>query len=321
MGSNCPAPDFIMVLDGNYARFLRLGIKTLNHFHPDSRVFLYDVSPSPSIELQEIAGGYPGVDYRYWPEEKWLRNAWIETLNFSYFFPGIANCFKYISRLFRHRVFGTMKEGWVVDKDEFLRKIRRSVSIWMQKAPCCAESLERSDRDIILLDADAFVWNPLDSVFLKDFDVGLTMRRLDDIRIGIDGGVRCAEPVPYHAINAGAMFFRNNDRSLDFVRLWIEKMSVTRYFLVEQTALALLVLEADESAFTAYERGIRIETDRAPIAVRLLPCEKYNNFYIGDDLSFTPDSVYVAHFKGYLHRQAYFSSLSNLVEQRLSSMT
>ena len=210
-----------------------------------------------------------------------------------------------------------MKEGWVVDKDEFLRKIRRSVSIWMQKAPCCAESLERSDRDIILLDADAFVWNPLDSVFLKDFDVGLTMRRLDDIRIGIDGGVRCAKPVPYHAINAGAMFFRNNDRSLDFVRLWIEKMSVTRYFLVEQTALALLVLEADESAFTAYERGIRIETDRAPIAVRLLPCEKYNNFYIGDDLSFTPDSVYVAHFKGYLHRQAYFSSLSNLVEQRL----
>lgn len=319
-------PDFFLVLDERYAEFAALGMKTLTHFQPDSRVFLYDLSTEPVMALQELSKSFPKVEYTYWSHDKWLKNPWVDTLDFSYFSEGygIKDHFKYFSRSLRHRLFSQMKEGWVVDKGEFVRNKKRVIHLWAQKAVCCQDCLEKTDRNIVFLDADAFVWQPLEPVFLKDFDVALTLRRLPDINIGIDRAVKCSEPVPYHAVNAGVIFLKNNDAARWFVTLWIEKMLSMKYFMVEQTALSQLVLDADKTAFTEYEKDIRIERDGLSVKVKLLPCERYNNFYISDeDFTFESDvqsdNVCVAHFKGHLHRKEYLASLTRVVEAHLSA--
>jgi hypothetical protein len=311
-------PDFLIVLDANYSKLARLGLRTLMYFHPESKVFIYDLSPHPSKELQLLSESYENVNYIFWPYSQWLKNDWVDTIDFSYFNQTITDHLKYYFRVLRHRMFGQYKEGWILDKKEFVSHKKNVINIWMQKAVCCQDCLQRTSSHLVFLDADAFVWRQLGSIFLKEFDIALTLRRLDDIKIGTDPAVKCNNPIPYLAINAGVLFLKNNNYSRRFIEQWIKKILTTRYFLIDQTALSLLVLEANKNAFKRYEKNIKIKCEEMNVIVKLLPCEFYNNIYIRDDFTFDSDIVYIAHFKGYLHKEKYYSSLEAIVEKHLS---
>ncbi len=316
-------PDFLIVLDQAYAKFLSLGLSTLAHFHPRAKVFLYDLTPEPSAELQGMSKLYENSDWIHWPRSKWLKNTWVDSLGFSDFNHNytISDRLKHLSRVMRSKLLGIRKEAWgELDKDKQVRKKKYFMNLCSQRTVICRDCLERTGNNVVFIDADAIVWRSVAAVFEKDFDVALTMRRLNDIVIDYVPGIHSDRPVPFKVINAGVIYFKNNERSRKFVNLWVEEILNTRDFAMDQTALAQLVLDADEHAIEEYERDIRIGSGPGPISIKLLPCEPYNNFYMHDDLTFETGEgdTYIAHFKGYLHRDEYFSSLKRVVEKHIS---
>jgi len=316
-------PDFLIVLDQAYAKFLSLGLTTLAHFHPGAKVFLYDLTPAPSVEIQGMSKLYKNIDYIHWPQSKWLENTWVDSLGFSDFHYDytIRDRIKRLSRMMRYKLLGIRKEGWgELDKTEEVRKKKHFMNLCSQRTVICKDCLERTGNNVVFIDADAIVWRSVDAVFEKDFDVALTMRRLNDMIIDYVPEIHSDRPVPFKVINAGVIYFKNNERSGKFVNLWVEEILKARDFALDQTALAQLVLDADKHAFEGYERDISIGSGSGPISIKLLPCEPYNNFYMRNDFTFETmeRDTYIAHFKGYLHRDEYFSSLKRVVEKHIA---
>jgi|GEM_PF-1685424 len=315
-------PDFLIVLDEAYANFASIGLKNCAHFHPKSKVFLYDLTPQPSDGLQSLSRLHENVQYIHWPGSRWLKNGWVDTLTFSDFHYNfkISDRFKHLSRILRYKLFGRKKEGWgELDKKEYVRKKKHFMHLCSQRTVICQDCLERTDKHLVFIDADAFVWRSLDPVFRKDFDVALTLRRLNDIKIGFVPGIKSDRPIPYKVINAGVLYFKNNDRARRFVSLWTDKILSIRDFALDQTALAQLLLDADAHSFEGYEKDIKVGTGGDPVIIKLLPCEPYNNFYIRENLTFESEAedTYIAHFKGCLHKQEYYSSLKKLAENHI----
>jgi hypothetical protein len=314
--------DFFMVLDDTFFKYAALGLKTIGHFHPQSRVFLYDLSPSPSARFQQLAGEWANAHYRHWPEKNWIKIHWVDTLDFAYFHRKFnwRDQIKYLSRKWRHQWLGQYKDDWILEKKLFAEQKKRAIHIWVQKASCCLDCFTRTERNLVYLDADAFIWRRVDPVFQRDFDIGLTLRRLKDIKIGEDVSVRTFEKIPYHAVNAGVIYFQNTLAAKSFVEAWIFKMHNMKYFIIDQTALSQMIYEADPEAFNQYEKVISFQIDQNRAAkVLMLPCEQYNNIYIKDDFFFDEPNPFVVHLKGYLHQEKYFQSIADLVERRISS--
>ncbi len=314
--------DFFIVLDDPYAKYAALGLKTTRHFHPESRIFFYDLSPSPSGNLQQLAKEYANVTYLHWPENNWIRIPWVDSLDFEYFHRrfGWRDQIKLLSRKWRHRWLRQFKEDWILDKKDYAEKKKRAIRIWVQKASCALDCFGRTNRNLVFLDADAFVWQRLDPVFQREFDVGLTLRRIPDVKIGEDMAVKTFEKIPYLAVNAGVIYFQNTLASQSFIEAWIAKMHTLKHYIVDQTALSQMAYEADPEAFHQYEKVIPIKINQKGVAkVVMFPCEQYNNIYIRDDFSFDEPDPFVIHLKGYLHQKKYYESIRDLIERRISS--
>lgn len=316
-----PVVDFYWVLDGNYAHFLELGVASVVHFHPHATLYVYDISQEPSEKIAEVAARYKNVKVILWPEDKWTRLPLAESVDFDYYTPNwnAREEIKYWSRKIRYAITKQKKSDWIVDKAEWLKKQRRKILVWTQKASCAADCLRRTENNLVFLDADAIPLCPLNDVFSRHFDVALTLRKLEDVRVGLDSGVRVYLPLPYHAVNAGVLFFRRGVESRKFVDAWSNKMKIVPYHMAEQTALSMLCLDADADAFCSYEKDLVLNfPDGTNASVKLLPCEVFNNTSMGDCLKIR-EGVKVAHFKGYLHQDIYFSKISQLILSRLTS--
>jgi hypothetical protein len=244
----------------------------------------------------------------------------VDNLCFSYFYKNFSDQLKYLSRKTRFRLFGQLKKTWIIDKKKFINYKKRICHIWAQKAPCFLDCLSRTDRNIIFLDADAFAWRQLHSIFLKDFDVALTLRKLNDVRIGVDPYVKCKKALPYLAINAGVILMRNNPASRQFIKCWMEQIKLTHHFLIEQTALSSILFKADPDAFKTFEKTITIYRNsfETPVNVILLECEKYNNTYIDRDLSFHEEETYVVHLKKSLHGPEFLHLIEEKINKRIA---
>lgn len=309
------APNFFYVLDDAFAGFLELGLRAIRCFHPEARVVAYDVGQEPSARLRALAQTDGRLTVVPWPERRWMRTAWADGVDFGYFHPrwSLRDEIKYRSRRLRKRLTGKARDAWIIDKAAWLAQQRRKIRIWAQKAACAKDLLDGNPGDWIFLDADAVPWRPLGPVFDEDFDVALTLRRLADVKVGIDPGVRMERPLPYHAVNAGVMFLRGNQASRRFLDLWCGAMERIPYHMIEQTALSVLCLEADPRAFDGYRRPLLLG---GGIRLRLLPCEEFNNTYIDEELRFDERSA-VVHFKGYLHQSRYLAALEQRVAERV----
>jgi hypothetical protein len=308
-------PNFFYVLDDAFAGFLELGLRAIRCFHPQAQVVAYDVSGEPSPRLRALATADSAFTVVPWPESQWMPVAWADRVDFDYFHPhwSLRDELKYRSRRLRTRFSGSARDGWIVDKAAWLATQRRKIRIWAQKAACAADCLANTSGDWIFLDADAMPWRSLGTVFDEEFDVALTLRRLADVKLGLDPGVRMDAPLPYHAVNAGVMFFRGGGAAQDFIGAWTAAMARIPYHMVEQTALSLLCLEADAHAFERYRAPLQLADGTRLL---LLPCEEFNNTYIDDELRFDANSA-VVHFKGYLHQRRYFAALERLVAERI----
>jgi len=312
--------DFFWICDANYAHFLELGVASALYFHPDATLYVYDLCDSPSEKIAAIAARYPSVKIVPWPEKRWVRLPLANTIDFSYYMPNwnLRDELKYWSRKIRYAVTSRRKSDWIVNKTEWMNNQRRKILVWAQKAACAADCLSRSENNLIFLDADAIPLCALHDVFEKEFDVALTLRRIPDVRVGLDKGVKMSLPLPYHAVNAGVLFFKKGTKSFSFVDVWASKMQVVPYHMAEQTALSMLCLDADVDAFRQYEKNLSLNLPGdESVIIQLLSCDIFNNTYL-DDCSNIPAGVKVAHFKGYLHQDIYFSRISKAILARLA---
>jgi hypothetical protein len=272
--------------------------------------------------MLQLAQVDKNIIYKHWMPELWLDVPFADQVSFDYFNPNwsLSDELKYFSRKLRYSFFGKHKSEWITDKSSYVENQRKRMRIWGQKAGCAKNCLESNDESelLIFLDADAIPWNSLDGLFDEEyFDVALTLRKLNDVKIGFDLGVRMSKPLPYHAINAGVIIFRRNKLALQFVSDWIEEQRKMQYFMLEQTALSEICLMNDQDAFKQYRRPIYLSSGAC---LNLLPCEEYNNTYFSTDYSF-PVNCRVAHFKGYLHQEKYLEQLKSIVSERKKLLT
>jgi len=306
---------FFYVLDANYVHFLKMGLRLIRALHENSMVFAYDVGAKPSEELADIERSDSNFRHIDWGRSKWVTTPFIESVDFEHFNPNwsIRDQVKYYSRKLRSTILGSRKDEWITDKKAFVERQRGKMRIWAQKAVCARDCLSRvSDGVLIFLDADAMPWRSLASLDDENFDVALTLRRLDEVKVGFDHGFKMTTPLPYHAINAGVVVFRVNSAASRFIERWIVTQEKLDYFMLDQTALSKICLDADSEAFMQYRKPIFLDDGTLIV---LLPCDEYNNTYMAEDFTFSSDCK-VAHFKGYLHQKQYMAKLNEIITSR-----
>lgn len=310
--------DFLYVVDDVFSDFLSLGLRAIRHFHPAAGIHIYDLTSSPSARIASLAKTF-NAEVIHWPGERWINVNKSEEVDFDYFHPQwqLNDELKYQLRKFRSHLGMSSKPEWMINKQEWLKATRRKMNIWAQKAACAADCIGKTKSNFVFLDADAFVWQGLDEVFEGEFDVGLTLRRLSDIKIGLDPGIRAKVSTPYNAINAGVIFFRNNTATQEFIKRWLQQIQVCDHYMIEQTALSELCIEADRSMFGSYYREAPLVLDGASPVLKIFPCERYNNTYMGSHLDIDSDTV-IAHFKGSLHQEKYMEKIEEILIRRLN---
>ena len=150
------------------------------------------------------------------------------------------------------------------------------------------ESMLYTDEELVVwIDGDATLIGRIDELEDDDsFDVGVTVRPETD------------EKSCY--INAGVVFFKNNDASKQFLRNWITTMgpppeeNPERYddqiILEEEILMPAIQAPLWDIIGSVHDVG--------GARVKLFDCERYNNFmFRGRDPTYDP-SMKVIHFKG-----------------------
>lgn len=138
------------------------------------------------------------------------------------------------------------------------------------------EALRKYNEDVVWIDCDCIV-RDLDNP-LAGCDVAVTLRRPSD-----------PKDMYYHysgLLNAGVIFFANNDAARFFVDYWEGKLNESEY-KTDQEALNLAcgISEFTRPGDVLYANGA---------CVRVLNCDEYNFFYFPED----PKDAKVLHFKG-----------------------
>lgn len=144
------------------------------------------------------------------------------------------------------------------------------------------DALNQNIDKFIWLDGDAFAREDLSPVFEQEFDIAVTLRRKDEQE-------STAYKIQYGYINAGTMFFRNNEMTKSFVDLWALKVEETDS-KSDQEALNLLLLECD--SMESYGRCFVHK--RSGARLLLLSTDVYNFYYFPEPV---PDTAKVIHLK------------------------
>lgn len=150
---------------------------------------------------------------------------------------------------------------------EDLRKQGHGFISCLFKHTIIEEALREYDR-VVYLDGDAILKSPIDSVFNDEFDVGVTIRTVKEIRQYLGNS-----KVGY--FNSGVLFFRQTSATFGFIEKWREKSSEVE---IEQAAINELIIP-----HMKWDPSSKVEppsyVELPGLKVRVLDCLEYNNFY------------------------------------------
>jgi len=138
------------------------------------------------------------------------------------------------------------------------------------------------EQRLVWIDADAFIIKAIHHImFWEGLNIAVTMRRPTE-------NVESANRMFDGYINSGVIFLKNNQKTRDFIQLWIDTWP-TAPTLVDQEALNM-ALHADKMK----ERNAIYDIDGVKVLV--LTTEEYNNYYLPHELP--QANTKVLHFKG-----------------------
>ena len=152
--------------------------------------------------------------------------------------------------------------------------------LFMKPVLILKSMLATEEEMVVWIDGDATLIGMIDEVQDGTFDVGVTVRPKTDKKSNY--------------INAGVVFFNNNDASKQFLRNWITAIEETRS---DQIVLEEILLSAIGTPLWDIIGSVH---DVGGARVKLFDCERYNNFMFRDesgDPTYDP-SMKIIHFKG-----------------------
>jgi len=312
--------DFVMMADHGYVNWLEISLPSVFAFHKDSRIFVYDLSDSPSAAIQTCLSAYSNTAYVHYPPEQWRLPDWVNKTDFSWFYPyfGVKETIKYMSRRLRYLVTGRRKDSWIIDKAEEYNRKQKILRIICQKPHVVLDALARAGNNMVFIDADAATLGNLDHVFDKwAFDVGVTVVDQQKIKIGVHEFAKDKQFLPYDALNVGVMFFRNSPAAKLLIDAWVSEMEDVHYVAAEQTALANLIYKADKHAFEVQPKVIEIAVGSENANVLMLPCRVYNYHRLSKENSDISGGTYVVHFVGSLKQLKNRSFVKTLLTKEI----
>jgi hypothetical protein len=151
--------------------------------------------------------------------------------------------------------------------EEDLKKQSHGFISCLFKHDIIEETLREHDR-VAYVDGDAILTQPIDSVFDDEFDVGVTIRTVREIRQYLGN-----PKVGY--FNSGILFVRQTPAAFNWIEQWRTRSAEVQ---VEQAAVNDLIIphmswdpkSNDEPPTFVETPGVRI---------RIFECLDYNNFY------------------------------------------
>lgn len=261
-------PNFIVISDENYAVALRVSLKKIQEFYPDSRIFLYD-----------------------WGLESATRTAFqdeIKRLTIVDWTQKIQNIRRRITYRVARNLLSLIGRGRWVDRRIFERLL-------LQKPECfrhCSDVV--GDELLFFFDADVVLLEKLDEIVESQFDLIFTLRREHEFDFSINN---C------QVLNSGVIFFGSdrNKRNL-FLDQWIRRANETREYLHEQTALTRMFEEHGRAVFKQYS-SFSHNINGADFAIKFFPCEIYNFNWISEAVANPQilENIKLLHFKGRRH--------------------
>jgi hypothetical protein len=309
------AIDFVTFAAGNYAHWLRLWLSSAARYNPGARLFIYDVSPTPSEAIAALAKAYPNCTVVPWPEDTWKSPAWIDTLDFRFFWPGfgLRDELKYQSRRLRHAVTRKKKHDWMIDKKKFVADKKFFIRICCQKPYILSDAWRRSDRPLAYVDADAVVLERFDAYPGGTSDFTVTVVDRDQVRIGGEWEPMGPDgPLPVVLINAGVMFANRTDGAQRLIATWIAEMDRVRHGGADQIALANL-LQRNGQRFHESSEPLAVATEEGSAIVAGLPCARFNQVRIPRDGRSIDPSTSIVHFVGSWKQPEHWPSVEKLI--------
>lgn len=168
--------------------------------------------------------------------------------------------------------------------------LRRTAKLCLSKPAIMLDALNSTDEMVVFLDADAFLVNRIDDLIHDDtYDVGVTHK----------GG----KTKTY--LNAGVLFFKQNDKSRKFLKMWIDAISKVEEDILTIDAPSRLGdnYYLNELVWSYIEKGQQIKNEvrtMSKIRVKFFDYQVYNNFKATTKL--IPDSTKIIHMS---HRSWY----------------
>ena len=272
--------SFVTIGDEEFFDSIWISVQQANRFYPEASFYVYDWGFTDS-QRNQLEATENIAEIVKWEDP--VRVSSIERFAFLR---------KVKSYIYRYLPVTYADPGDVEDA-------RQREQNYAQKPFCLLDCLQRSNSRLIYLDGDAFLVNQIDVLLRKDFEVGVTLRREEEI---VNERNHC------QVLNAGVIFFNGSAEYTEvFLKQWIRRMKSTYEYLAEQTALTRLIEDGCPIIFEDYYNEGTLSLSGRSVNVQVLPCEKYNFNWIEEGIDTNKTSI--VHFKGERHSGDRFENL------------
>ena len=282
--------NFLLIGDSKFFHTIRHSVIQINRLYPSASIYIYDWGFTKD-QFDELVTS---------DQVKYIKHIYqwdIKLPDIPYNLFG----WKHRLKMFYDNLFSW--KNWLggdVSHLQYLmnnRTMHREI-LFANKVLCYADFIFSIEEDFIFLDADAILVKNIDEIFKGDFDIGVTIRRQEELDFR---DKHC------QVLNSGVLFFLGGfEKNHRFILKWLEEMSFTKEPLIEQTALTRLIQDYYPGIYKRGSETGDIDGHTKEIKVKIFPCEVYNYNWIEEGI---PDSAKILHFKGSRHSPEQFNQL------------
>ena len=277
--------NFVIMGDEKFFDCILLSMRQAQKYYPDSKLYIYvwGFTREQVVKLGQEIDNVHIIDW------KGIFNSVraVHVLTFQYWFKQVIKKYLFFS------------DGPKDSLYERVSKFKRHEYLLVQKPFCMLDCAQRIRGKMVVLDGDAILVNRIDELLTDNFDVGVTLRRMHEIRYGKN---EC------QVLNSGVIAFNGtNDKTISFIKKWIQTMQFTYEYLIEQTALTRMIGKENPGIYCKYYQTGVVNASGKSVVVKIFPCEVFNFNWIEEGVDKSKNKI--VHFKGGRHDAAQFAKL------------
>ena len=274
--------NFVIMGDEKFFDSILLSMKQTQKYYPEARLFVYDwgFKREQVVQLTEEIGNVHIIDWKN------IFNSVraIHVITVQYWFKQFIKKYLYFKEESKYSLY------------EKVSKFKMHEYLLMQKPFCILDCAQRVNGKMIFLDGDVILVNKIDELLDDNFDVGVTLRRMHEIRYRRN---ECK------VLNSGVIVFNGtNDKTISFINKWIQTMKFTYECLIEQTALTRMIGKENPEIYNKYYQTGVVNASGKSVVVKVFPCEVFNFNWIEEGVDKSKNKI--VHFKGGRHDDAQF---------------